>query len=123
MTDSRSLAAVPPRAGRAVGPDTELLALRHELDESNQGLLALHAELSEQHDELEHARAAAEQATRDKADFLANMSHEIRSPMNAVVGFTSLLRATELTTEQVEYTAAIESAGEYLLGVIDGITL
>ena len=108
-------------ADRTGGVDSEVLALRIELDESNQGLLALHAELSEQHDELEHARAAAEQATRDKADFLANMSHEIRSPMNAVVGFTSLLRATELTTEQVEYTEALEVAGGHLLGVIEGI--
>jgi signal transduction histidine kinase/DNA-binding response OmpR family regulator len=121
MTDSTSLAAVPPRAGRADGPDAELLALRHELDQSNQGLLALHTELSEQHDELERARAAAEQATRDKADFLACMSHEIRSPMNAVVGFTGLLRATELSAEQVEYAEAAETAGMHLLGIINGI--
>ncbi len=99
----------------------EVQALRHELDESNQGLLALHAELSEQHDELERARAAAEQATRDKADFLANMSHEIRSPMSAILGFTSLLRATDLTAEQVEFAEAAETAGQHLLGVINGI--
>lgn len=96
-------------------------ALRRELDESNQGLLALHAELSEQHDELARARTAAEQATRDKADFLARMSQEIRSPMNAILGFTSLLRATELTTEQVEYAEAAETAGNHLLGVINSI--
>src|ERR1035438_8908608 len=96
-------------------------ALRRELDESNQGLLALHAELSEQHDELARARTAAEQATRDKADFLARMGQEIRSPMNAILGFTSLLRATELTTEQVEYAEAAETAGNHLLGVINSI--
>jgi signal transduction histidine kinase/CheY-like chemotaxis protein len=105
----------------AEGLGREVLALRRELDESNQGLLALHAELSDQHDELKLARAAAEQATRDKADFLANMSHEIRSPMNAVIGFTSLLRATELTAEQAEYAQAAETAGAHLLGVINGI--
>lgn len=99
----------------------EVQALRHELDESNHGLLALHAELSEQHDELERSRAAAEQATRDKADFLATVSHEIRTPMSAFLGFTSLLRATELTVEQAEYAAAAEAAGDHLLGVINGI--
>lgn len=105
----------------AEGLSREVLALRRELDESSQGLLALHAELSDQHDELELARAAAEQATRDKADFLATMSHEIRSPMNAVIGFTGLLRATELTAEQTEYAEAAEAAGTHLLGVINGI--
>jgi signal transduction histidine kinase len=115
------LAAVARQAGRAGALGGEVRALRHELDESNQGLLAVHAELSEQHDELERARAAAEQSTRDKADFLANMSHEIRSPMNAVLGFTGLLRATELNTEQAEYAEAAETAGNHLLGVINGI--
>src|SRR6266700_4114330 len=75
------------------GAESEMWALRLELDQSNQGLIALHAELSEQHEALERARAAAERATADKADFLANMSHEIRSPMTAVIGYNSLLRA------------------------------
>jgi signal transduction histidine kinase/DNA-binding response OmpR family regulator len=101
--------------------DPEVRALRQELNESNQGLLALHTELLEQQDMSELARAAAEQATRDKADFLANMSHEIRSPMNAVIGFTSLLRTTELTSEQAEYTDAVEAASAHLLGVINDI--
>jgi signal transduction histidine kinase/CheY-like chemotaxis protein len=100
---------------------SEVLALRRELDYSNQGLIALHAELSERQDELECARAAAEQAGKDKADFLANMSHEIRSPMNAVIGFIGLLRSTELTAEQAEYTEVVVAAATHLLGVIDGI--
>ena len=108
-------------AEHAEGVDREVRALRLELDQSSQGLLALHAELTDQQEELERARAVAEQATQDKSDFLANMSHEIRSPMNAVVGFTSLLRATALTSEQDEYVEAIEAAGTHLLGVIEGI--
>jgi len=106
---------------RAEGVDSEVRALRLELDQSNQGLLALHAELSDRQDELELARAVAERANVNKADFLANMSHEIRSPMNAVVGFNRLLRATELTPEQVEYTEAVDAAGKHLLGLIDDI--
>jgi signal transduction histidine kinase len=116
-----ALAALARQESRADGLHSEVLALRHELDESSQGLLALNAELSDRRDEVERARAAAEQATRDKADFLANMSHEIRSPMNAVIGFTGLLRATALTSQQAEYTEAVGAAGGHLLGVIDDI--
>jgi signal transduction histidine kinase len=116
-----ALAALARQASRADSLRSEVLALRRELDESSQGLLALNAELSDRRDETERARGAAEQATRDKADFLATMSHEIRSPMNAVIGFTGLLRATALTSQQAEYTEAVEAAGGHLLGVIDGI--
>src|SRR5712691_1055826 len=108
-------------ASRAEGAESEVRALRLELDQSNHGLIALHAELSEQGEALERARTAAERATADRADFLANMSHEIRSPMTAVIGFNSLLRTTELSSEQAEYTDAVEAAGRHLLGIIDGI--
>jgi signal transduction histidine kinase/DNA-binding response OmpR family regulator len=104
-----------------VGVDIETTALRLELDETNRGLLALHAELSHHQQQLEQARAVAEEAGRAKAVFLANMSHEIRSPMNAVVGFTGLILETELTPEQLEYAHAVQAAGRHLLGVIDDI--
>jgi signal transduction histidine kinase/DNA-binding response OmpR family regulator len=105
----------------ANGADLEVEALRLELDETTRGMLALHAELCQRQEELELAREAAEQATRAKAAFLANMSHEIRSPMNAVVGFTSLLLDTALSPEQTEYAQAVQAAGSHLLGVIDDI--
>lgn len=54
------LAAVARQASRAEDLDSEMQALRRELNESNQGLLALHAELSYQHDEVERARVAAD---------------------------------------------------------------
>jgi signal transduction histidine kinase len=115
------LAAVARQASRAKDADCEVRALRLERDQGNQRLLAVHAELAEQQGELQRARVVAGQVTRDKAVYLAQISHEIRSPMNAIVGFTGLLRSTALTTEQAEYTQAVETAGKHLLGLIDGI--
>ncbi|GAC1425006.1 MAG: hypothetical protein NVSMB67_26170 [Flavisolibacter sp.] len=56
-----------------------------------------------------------------KEEFLANMSHEIRTPMNSILGFTNLLRRTELGPQQREYVQNIHSAGENLLSLVNDI--
>jgi signal transduction histidine kinase/CheY-like chemotaxis protein/HPt (histidine-containing phosphotransfer) domain-containing protein len=56
-----------------------------------------------------------------KEQFLANMSHEIRTPMNSILGFTNLLRRTELSQVQREYIQNIHSAGENLLALVNDI--
>jgi len=56
-----------------------------------------------------------------KEQFLANMSHEIRTPMNSILGFTNLLRRTELNDIQREYVQNIHSAGENLLTLVNDI--
>ncbi|OLE23328.1 MAG: hypothetical protein AUG44_22570 [Actinobacteria bacterium 13_1_20CM_3_71_11] len=108
-------------AQRLAASEAEAAALRQELEETSRGLMAVYAELTQQREELERARTAAEHASQAKAAFLANMSHEIRSPLNAVLGFTSLLLDTTLDAEQVDYAETIRAAGNHLRGVIDDI--
>jgi signal transduction histidine kinase/CheY-like chemotaxis protein len=61
------------------------------------------------------------EASEAKSMFLANMSHEIRTPLNGIVGFTELLKDTELHDEQREFIDIIEKSSENLLEIINNI--
>jgi signal transduction histidine kinase/DNA-binding response OmpR family regulator len=61
------------------------------------------------------------EANESKSLFLANMSHEIRTPLNGIVGFTELLKSTDLNNEQIEFTNIIEKSSENLLSIINNI--
>jgi len=61
------------------------------------------------------------EANESKSLFLANMSHEIRTPLNGIVGFTELLKSTDLNSEQKEFTNIIDKSSENLLSIINNI--
>lgn len=71
--------------------------------------------------ELRGAKKLAEEALISKDRFVANISHELRTPMNAIGGFTELLRKTKLSEEQEEYTDAITMATDNLTAMINDI--
>ncbi|MBF0384446.1 MAG: response regulator [Candidatus Omnitrophica bacterium] len=71
--------------------------------------------------ELREAKKKAEEASLAKSRFLANMSHEVRTPMNAIIGFLDLLKATELNDLQLRYVGIIVSSGKALLDIINDI--
>ena len=66
-------------------------------------------------------KQSALQANEVKSLFLANMSHEIRTPLNGIVGFTELLKTTELNDEQQEFLSIIDKSSENLLSIINNI--
>jgi len=71
---------------------------------------------------LEDALAQANQASRAKSTFLSNMSHDIRTPMNAIVGFTSLALSHLDQREQVEgYLKKILTSGSHLVSLINDV--
>ena len=68
------------------------------------------------------ALQTAENANKAKTDFLSNMSHDIRTPMNAIIGMTSLIRHDAGNKAKViEYADKIDISSQHLLGIIHDV--
>ncbi len=92
-------------------------SLRTELEETNQGVLALYAELDNQADELR-------QASDLKSRFLSYMSHEFRTPLGSILSISSLLTDEidgPLATEQHRQVAFISGAARELSDMVDDL--
>ncbi len=93
----------------------ELLVFKEELIRKNR-------ELDKINQELKKASLKVEESNKLKSAFLANLSHEVRTPMNAIIGFTELLRSNSLTDdEKGEYLNIIHQNGNQLMRVMDAL--
>ena len=80
------------------------------------------AELRRMNVEMDAARKEAEHANAAKQEFLSSMSHDIRTPMNAIIGMTSLATNSAGDPEQVqEYLRKIALSSKHLLGLINDV--
>jgi len=82
------------------------------------------AELSKAMDAMREAKLEAERASLAKSQFLSRMSHELRTPMNAILGFSQLLKTDKESTfskSQYEKVNEILDAGHHLLALIDEV--
>jgi PAS domain S-box-containing protein len=72
-------------------------------------------------EKLQEKVVLAQQAARIKQNFLANMSHEMRTPMNGIIGMSSMLMKTSLTNDQLRYLQVIEESSKTLLNLINDV--
>ena len=97
----------------------------HRLDQVIAGFLNVDTIVQEEarsRQVLTDALAAAEHSNRAKTTFLNNMSHDIRTPMNAIIGFTSLAAAHIDNQEQVaDYLRKIQTSSSHLLSLINDV--
>ena len=97
--------------------------------EANLRLEQYNIQLTQANDEMRRAQDAAaealqsaERASKAKTDFLSNMSHDIRTPMNAIIGITTLMKNELHEPEKLaEHLGKLETSGQLLLGIINNI--
>jgi signal transduction histidine kinase/ActR/RegA family two-component response regulator len=70
---------------------------------------------------LASARDAALESSKFKSGFIATLTHEFRTPMNGVMGLTSLLLDTDLDDQQRGYAEGVQGSGKTLLAIVDDI--
>jgi signal transduction histidine kinase/CheY-like chemotaxis protein len=113
----------------------DLVRANAELEETNRGVLALHAELSEEleqtnqgvvalYAELDEATRQLRAASESKTRFWAGVSHELRTPLNSVLGLARLLldtTADALTDEQRLQVELIRDSGATLLTLVNDL--
>ena len=127
---NQELLAIKTRSEAALSAaNRKLEDTNRQLEAANERLESINSELETTNKRLERAQeatadalAAAENASKAKTDFLSNMSHDIRTPMNAIIGITTLME-NELSDPEIlrEHLSKLESSGQHLLNIINDI--
>jgi signal transduction histidine kinase len=98
--------------------------LKHASDELERKVHAATADIAQQNELLRRQAFELEQASALKSQFLANMSHEFRTPLNAILGYTSMLQqgvAGPVEGPVKRHLARVASNGQHLLSIINEI--
>lgn len=104
--------------GTIIQDITEQVRNSQELEEIRLNLEKIVVQRTQQ---LETARAEAEQAAKTKANFMANMSHELRTPMNAIIGLSHLATLVSDDPKLHSYLQRIHQSSSHLLSIINDI--
>jgi len=102
----------------------EFGALARRMNEMSRELHQLYDAQQRAAHQLRVLNAELEQASRAKSNFLASMSHELRTPMNAILGFTEMIRDGlygEVPPEIQDPVSDIHTCGKQLLGLINNV--
>lgn len=98
-----------------------MLTLLHKERKAAREAVALTARLKESQEQLKQALQQAESASEAKTNFLSNMSHDIRTPMNALMGYTMMLKPKIKDEELLGYVDKMEKSGNLLLSIINHV--
>ncbi len=98
-----------------------MLTLLHKERKAAQETACLNARLKESQEQLKQALEQAESASEAKTNFLSNMSHDIRTPMNALIGYTMMLKPRLKDEELLGYVDKMEKSGNLLLSIINHV--
>lgn len=98
-----------------------MLTLLHKERKAARETASLNARLRESQQQLKQALEQAKSASEAKTNFLSNMSHDIRTPMNALMGYTMMLKPKIKDELLLGYVEKMESSGKLLLSIINHV--
>ena len=85
-------------------------------------MFSIYSQMRRRETEMEAEKAAAVESDKAKSTFLANMSHDIRTPMNAIIGYTTLAKKEpDMPPHIADYLTKIESSSQHLLALINDV--
>ena len=85
-------------------------------------MLNIYRAMMQRENRIEMQKIKAEESSRAKSSFLSNMSHDIRTPMNAIIGYTTLAKKEKNVPPEIDaYLTKIEASGRHLLTLINDV--